>query len=60
MGALAADLVTRKVEVISTNATPLQYWRQKTPPRRSRLSSAPSATRSRSALSPVSLGRAAT
>ena len=42
--ALAADLVTRKVDVIASAAL-LQHWRQKTLPRRSRSFSA-SATRS--------------
>ena len=58
--ALAADLVGRKVDVIVASGGRLRHWRRKTRPRRSRSSSSPAATRSRTAWSPVSPGRAAT
>src|SRR6516164_955258 len=58
--ALAADLVSRKVDVIITAAGYFPALAAKTPPRRSRLSLPTSPTRSGSASSPVSPGRVAT
>jgi putative ABC transport system substrate-binding protein len=58
--ALAADLVSRKVDVIITNAGTPPALAAKTQPRRSRSSSSMSATRSGSASSPVSPVQAAT
>ena len=55
----AADLVGRKVDVIVTRAAPCRHWRRKPQPRPSR-SSSPAATRSSTAWSPVSPGRAGT
>src|SRR5215468_8475237 len=56
--AMAADLVRRQVAVIFTNS--LEWWRQKRRRQRFPLSSLPLATRSNSASSPRSTGRAAT
>ena len=58
--ALAADLVSRKVDVIVTFGVPLLHSRRKTQPRRSRPSSPMSATRSAPAWPPVLPGQAAT
>jgi hypothetical protein len=58
---LAADLVRRGVQVIVTQITPrLQHLLQRAQPRRSLSSSASAPTRSEPALSPASIGRAAT
>ena len=58
--ALAADLVSRKVDVIVATRGASALQRRKVRPRRSRSSSSAAATRSRPASSPVSRGRAAT
>ena len=59
LAALAADLVSRKVDVIVASGT-LRHWRRETQPRRPQSSSRASATRSEPDSSPVSPGRAAT
>jgi putative ABC transport system substrate-binding protein len=56
---LAADLVDRKVNVIATGSMP-SALAAKQGPRRSPSSSKPASTQSRRALSPASLGQAAT
>ena len=58
--ALAADLVSRKVDLIITAGGAPPALAAKMQPRQSRLSSSPSPTHSGPAWSPVSPGRAAT
>ena len=57
---LAADLVRRQVAVIAAAGGPARRWRPRRRPRRSPSFSAPARTRSGSASSRASTGRAAT